>query len=105
MAALGWCPSGRLFEAAACGAAMLTDWWPGLDDFFVPGEEILITRKTGDTLDALMLSDAEIARIGARARERVLEEHTSERRAADLLAAVSIGRGSDRAAARPMMEM
>jgi len=105
MAALGWCPSGRLFEAAACGTAMLSDWWPGLEEFFIPGEEILIARNASDTLDALMLSDAELARIGARGRERILEEHTSERRAADLLAAVSIGRGSDRADARPMMEI
>ena len=29
MAAMGWCPSGRLFEAAACGAPILTDWWEG----------------------------------------------------------------------------
>jgi spore maturation protein CgeB len=84
---------------------MLSDWWPGLEEFFIPGEEILIARSASDTLDALMLSDAEIARIGARGRERILEEHTSERRAADLLAAVSIRRGSDRADARPMMEI
>ncbi len=37
MAAMGWCPSGRLFEAAACGAPILTDAWPGLEDFFTPG--------------------------------------------------------------------
>ena len=84
---------------------MLTDWWPGLEDFFTPGEEILIARTAEDTLDVLGLSDSEIARIGARARERVREEHTSERRAADLLAAVSIGRGPDHAVITPMMEM
>jgi spore maturation protein CgeB len=31
MARTGWCPSGRLFEAAACGAPVLTDAWEGLD--------------------------------------------------------------------------
>ncbi len=36
MAASGWCPSGRLFEAAACGATILTDRWDGLDAFFTP---------------------------------------------------------------------
>ncbi len=42
MAAMGYCPSGRLFEAAACGTAVLSDWWTGLDSFFEPGAEILI---------------------------------------------------------------
>src|SRR5205807_2626504 len=40
MVDMGWCPSGRLFEAAACGAAILSDTWEGLDSFFAPGEEI-----------------------------------------------------------------
>ena len=46
MAAMGWCPSGRLFEAAACGAAVLSDWWEGLDAFFEPGREILVAGDT-----------------------------------------------------------
>jgi len=37
MASMGYCPSGRLFEAAACGTAVLSDWWEGLDAFFEPG--------------------------------------------------------------------
>src|SRR6185369_8117440 len=41
MAEMGFCPSGRLFEAAACGAPILTDTWEGLDQFYTPGEEIL----------------------------------------------------------------
>jgi spore maturation protein CgeB len=42
MAEMGWCPSGRLFEAAACGCAILSDQWEGLDAFFAPGREILV---------------------------------------------------------------
>src|SRR5205085_9249268 len=42
MAATGYCPSGRLFEAAACGAPILSDEWAGLDHFFEPGREILV---------------------------------------------------------------
>ena len=34
MAANGWCPSGRFFEAAACGTPLITDPWEGLDSFF-----------------------------------------------------------------------
>ena len=85
MAACGWCPSGRLFEAAACATPILSDRWEGLDDFFVPGSEILIVRTTEDVLAALALSDRELARIGAAARERVLTEHTADRRAAELI--------------------
>ena len=42
MATMGWCPSGRLFEAAACATPILSDWWDGLDAFFEPEAEILI---------------------------------------------------------------
>jgi len=86
MAQMGWCPSGRLFEAAACGVAVLSDDWEGLKHFFSPGSEILVARREGDALAALDLTDAELARIGRAARERVLAEHTSERRAIDLVA-------------------
>ena len=88
MAEMGWCPSGRLFEAAACGAPVLSDAWEGLDHFFTPGEEILLATNTGDALAALDLSDAELKRIARNARERTLAEHTSDKRAAELLAAV-----------------
>jgi spore maturation protein CgeB len=89
MAALGWCPSGRLFEAAACGAPVLSDAWEGLDAFFTPGEEILLARDTADALAALDLGDAEIGRIARRARERTLAEHTADRRALELEAAIA----------------
>jgi len=85
MAALGYCPSGRLFEAAACGTPLLSDSWEGLADFFRPGEQILIATRSEDALTALHLSDAELARIGRAARERVLSEHTSAHRAQQLL--------------------
>jgi spore maturation protein CgeB len=84
MAALGWCPSGRLFEAAACGTPIVSDWWEGLDEFFAPENEIIIVQNTEAVLAALDLSDAELSRIGAAARERVLSRHTAARRAAEL---------------------
>lgn len=88
MAAMGWCPSGRLFEAAACGAAILSDRWEGLETFFAPGSEILTARTTADALAAIDLDDAELDRIAARARERVLAEHVSARRVVELEAAL-----------------
>jgi spore maturation protein CgeB len=88
MARMGWCPSGRLFEAAACGTPVLSDDWDGLEAFFAPGSEILVARQEGDAVAALDLSDAELCRIGRAARERTLAEHTSDRRAAELVAAL-----------------
>ncbi|HKU42331.1 MAG TPA: glycosyltransferase, partial [Polyangiales bacterium] len=72
MAQMGWCPSGRLFEAAACGAAILSDEWSGLDEFYEPGTEILLARNAEDTLAALDLDDATLRQIGRAARERTL---------------------------------
>ena len=88
MAASGWCPSGRLFEAAACGVPILSDWWQGLDDFFAPGSEILVARSTAEALAALDLPDATLAAIGRRARDRALSDHTAETRARELVAAL-----------------
>jgi spore maturation protein CgeB len=84
MAEMGFCPSGRLFEAAACGVPILSDSWQGLETFFTPDEEILITRSADDTLRALERSRDELTRIAAAARERTLTEHTADRRALEL---------------------
>jgi spore maturation protein CgeB len=88
MARMGWCPSGRLFEAAACGAPVLSDDWEGLNTFFIPGSEILVACSEADAHAALELGDAELGHIGRAARERALAEHTSDRRAAELVAAL-----------------
>lgn len=88
MAAMGHCPSGRLFEAAACGTAILSDDWPGLESFFTPAEDILVARSTDEALAALDLDPAAVARIARRGRERVLAEHTSRHRVLDFEAAV-----------------
>ncbi len=84
MAEMGFCPSGRLFEAAACGAPVLSDSWAGLEQFFIPGEEILVAASADEATAALDLSDEELARIGRAARERALACHTAERRAEEL---------------------
>lgn len=86
MARMGWCPSGRLFEAAACGAPLLSDRWDGLDVFFTPGEELLVVDTPEDVLNALDSSDEALRRMAARARDRVLAEHSSKNRARELLA-------------------
>jgi spore maturation protein CgeB len=84
MASMGYCPSGRLFEAAACNVPILSDEWEGLDHFFAPGSEILVARSTDDAVAALELPHAELAAIARRARDRTLDEHTATHRALDL---------------------
>ncbi|WP_426955080.1 CgeB family protein [Muricoccus radiodurans] len=88
MARSGWCPSGRLFEAAACGVPILSDRWEGLDAFFEPGREILLADTTEEALAAIDLPDEELALLARRARERCLADHTAERRAREMVAAI-----------------
>jgi spore maturation protein CgeB len=84
MANYGFCPSGRLFEAAACGVPVLSDVWDGLETFFTPGEELVAVRSSADVIAALDRSDEELTRIGRAARERTLCEHTADIRARQL---------------------
>jgi len=78
----GYSPSVRLFEAAACGATIVSDRWEGLDTFFVPAEEILLPDSPQDVVRYISEMDqAEIERIGRNAQQRVLAEHTAQRRA------------------------
>jgi spore maturation protein CgeB len=93
MAAYGYCPSGRLFEAAACGVPILSDAWRGIDEFFEAGREILIATDTESALAALATSPSELQSLARRARERTLAEHTAARRAEQLLAILFEERG------------
>jgi spore maturation protein CgeB len=89
MVLAGYSPSVRLFEAAACGAAIASDNWPGLETFFVPGQEILLPTCAEDVVRYLSgYDDSELRRIGDRAQQRVLAEHTSDRRAQEFEACV-----------------
>lgn len=88
MREMGYCPSGRLFEAAACGVPIVTDDWEGLDTFFEPGSEVLVARDTGEAMEALELSPETLSVIAHRARERVLDEHTAAHRVRELIAAL-----------------
>ncbi|HEX6806052.1 MAG TPA: glycosyltransferase [Terriglobales bacterium] len=85
MAGVGYCPSGRLFEAAACETPIVSDWWEGLDQFFEPGRELLVAKQSSDVIDALSHSQEELRRIGRAARERALDAHTARHRSQELL--------------------
>jgi spore maturation protein CgeB len=78
----GFSPSIRLFEAGACGVPIISDRWPGLESFFVPGRELFVADSSQDVLDILQLTSGEERRlVGQRGRARVLAEHTSGHRA------------------------
>ncbi len=85
MADMGYCPSGRLFEAAACSTTVVSDGWEGLDEFFEPDREIIIVRTAEDVIEALSRTPSELRHIGEAARVRALEEHTARDRAQTLV--------------------
>lgn len=79
----GYSPSVRLFEAAGCGTAIISDAWNGIENFFTPGAEILLADSSSAVIAFLTdLSDEQVNAIGLRAQERVLAEHTAAKRAA-----------------------
>lgn len=85
MIKMGYSPSVRLFEAAACGVPVISDLWDGLDTFFSFGEEILIAESPADTVGFLKnISGSESRTIGDRARLKVLQGHTGAKRAEEL---------------------
>jgi spore maturation protein CgeB len=82
MAANGFSPATRLFEAAGAGACLISDAWEGIELFLDPGEEVLVAHD-GAEVAALLeeLTPARARALGTRARRRVLAEHTYARRA------------------------
>jgi spore maturation protein CgeB len=99
MVIAGYSPSVRLFEAAACGAAIVSDVWPGLETFFEPGREILLSAGSDDVVRYLRdYGAAELQRIGRAARERVLTSHSSDVRAKEFEFAVDAATKTSRRA-------
>ncbi len=80
----GHSPSVRLFEAGACGTPIISDDWPGLDELFRPGRDILLARTADDVLAALDMPEAWRAAIAQAGRARTLERHTADTRAREL---------------------
>ena len=85
MAANGWSPATRVFEAAGAGACLVTDAWEGIDAFLEPGEEVLVARDGEEVAAHVEALDPRRARrIGAAARRRVLAGHTYAHRAVEV---------------------
>jgi spore maturation protein CgeB len=85
MADVGFSPATRIFEAAGAGACLITDAWPGIDHFLIPGRECLVVSN-GEDVTALLetLQPEEAREIGRAALRRVRAEHTYTLRAAQV---------------------
>jgi spore maturation protein CgeB len=85
MARYGFSPATRVFEAAGAAACLITDAWQGIEEFFEPGEEILVAHS-GDEVAAHVvdLTPDRARKIGQAAYRRVLAQHTYAQRAAQL---------------------
>jgi spore maturation protein CgeB len=92
MAASGYCPSGRFFEAAASGTPIVTDWFCGINAFFEPGQELIVACDTDDVLRAIQRPETDLMRMARLARQRTLDEHTGYERAHTMLAAFEAAR-------------
>ncbi len=85
MAAVGFSPATRVFEAAGAGACLITDAWEGIELFLEPEREVLVARDGAEVAEQLArLNEARAREIGAAARRRVLEQHTYARRAREV---------------------
>ncbi|RFB85840.1 glycosyltransferase [Rhizobium leguminosarum bv. trifolii] len=90
MIAAGWSPSVRLFEAAACGTPVISDFWRGLEELLPDGEALIIAQGPADVVAVLAeLADADRVAIAANARRRVLSGHTGAARGAELVRVLS----------------
>lgn len=82
----GYSPSVRLFEAAASGTCIISDYWKGLENFFRPERDLIVVSHAADVLCVMNdLNDDDLARIRRHAMKRVLDEHTGGHRARELL--------------------
>jgi spore maturation protein CgeB len=85
MAAMGFSPATRVFEAAGAGGCLITDAWEGIELFLEPNEEVLVARDGQEVAEHLAALTPDRARaIGDAARARILAEHTYARRGAEV---------------------
>jgi spore maturation protein CgeB len=86
MAGVGFSPPTRVFEAAGAGACLITDEWKGIEEFFVPGREILIAANAEDVVRHLNeITPAQAHEIGENMRQKAIHEHTYRLRAEQLV--------------------
>ena len=74
---------GRDFEATGCGSLLLTQDAEEMAEYFIPGEEIITYQDANDASEKIkyyLANEDEREKIAKRGYERVLREHTWEKR-------------------------
>ena len=82
----------RLFEAAGCGAAVLTEFRPTVPELFEVGKEVLTFHDFDDLLEQatrLLSEHGLTARLGDAAAQRAHRDHTYDLRVAAILEKLS----------------
>ena len=86
MAANGWSPATRVFEAAGARSCIITDAWEGIEHFLEPKKEVLVAHNGDEVAELTASLDEQRANeIGVAARKRVLAEHTYAHRARQVM--------------------
>lgn len=92
MAAVGFSPATRVFEAAGAGACIITDAWRGIEQFLEPDHEILVATDGAAVAEHLeALTPKRARQIGDAARQRVLARHTYGVRALEVESVLTRG--------------
>jgi spore maturation protein CgeB len=84
----------RLFELAACGAAIVSNPLAGVERWFDSERELRVAATSDEAAAAyrdLLTDPSQAEEMGRRARERVLDEHTYGHRARRLLDLIGLG--------------
>jgi spore maturation protein CgeB len=82
----------RLFEAAGCGAAVLTEFRPTVPELFAVGDEVLAFHDFDELVNQatrLLTETGLTARLGDAAARRAHRDHTYDLRVAAILEKVS----------------
>ena len=82
---------GRDFEAPGCGCALLTEASAQIQDYYVPGEEIITYTDADDAVRKAhyyLAHEEELKRVAEKGYQRVLAEHTMEKRIKDIIALI-----------------
>ena len=92
MAAYGYSPPTRIFEAAAAASCIITDEWHGIEMFLEPGREVLVARDGEHVVEHLRaLRPARQRAIGEAAQQRILASHTYSHRIQQIEAVLENG--------------
>jgi spore maturation protein CgeB len=93
MANIGFSPPTRVFEAAGAGACLITDSWPGVDQFFTLRREILVASSAEGIVRWLRtLSEEDVREVGDAMHARALRDHTYALRAHQVDSVLSASR-------------